>query len=230
MFGPASSVEAIDCFFSHFAGTPGAAAPAGDEPPARPANAAAPAYEPALPPEGIATPESAAAHEWLKREKARLEAYTRSQLARVQAERQEALSQHYINEQGLVLWAQELNRKEEFLSQQTRSLQQQAAELSQREAALLHQLEQRRQTQEELVAAQKASADARQQSEGLRGGPAAARASAALCRPLRPLAPAAPAAARSREARAISDRRRLAGRFQRPPPHVPRATPTNVGS
>ena len=90
----------------------------------------------------------------------------RSQLSHVRAERQAALSQHYVNEQGLVLWSQELNRKEEFLAQQARSLQEQAAELSQWEGALLKQLEQRRQAEEELVVARRACEDVRRKSTG----------------------------------------------------------------
>jgi hypothetical protein len=129
----------------------------------------APSFAPAPPPgqrEGQPW-DVAAASEWLTRERARLEAYTRAQLSLLQAERQAMLGQHYLNEQATVLRVQELNRKEEFLARHSQALQAQAAQLSQRERALLGQLEQRRQAQEELVAMERTSADMRQEVGGL---------------------------------------------------------------
>src|SRR5688572_21077456 len=59
-----------------------------------------------------------AAAEWLRRERQRLEAYTRAQLGRIQQEHQALVGQNYLNEQTLILRSQDLARKEEVLLSQ----------------------------------------------------------------------------------------------------------------
>jgi chromosome segregation ATPase len=126
-------------------------------------------FEPEPPPEAISrNPELKAAYEWLGREKARLETYTRTQLARIQAQRRETMRQTHQDEQTMILRAQELNRREEFLAHQARRVQEQALQLEHREKALLYHLEQQRQGQEELLTAQKTSEDVRQEIDGQR--------------------------------------------------------------
>jgi hypothetical protein len=161
--------EAADHLFCHLEGSGGMAWPA--------RLTEAVAYEPAPPPgEAELPPAVRAAHEWLRREKARLEAYTRAQLARIYAERQQAAGQNYLAEQALILRTQELNRKEEFLARQVRSLQEQAAQLAQREQALLGGLQEQRHGQEEWCAVQKASQDLRHEADGQQALLAALRA------------------------------------------------------
>jgi chromosome segregation ATPase len=109
--------------------------------------------------EGDLTPQQQLACGWLRRERARLEAYTRAQLSRVLAERQAAAAQLYLNEQALVLRAQEVSRKEEFVAGQVRAMQEQAEQLSRREKALLGQLEQQRERQEEAADFDRAAQD-----------------------------------------------------------------------
>jgi hypothetical protein len=92
-----------------------------------------------------------AANEWVQRERRRLQEYTRIQLERIQGEHQALLSQNYLNEQTTILRCQELSRKEELLAQQTRAIQQQTAELSQRERGVAAQLEQWSRVQNDLA-------------------------------------------------------------------------------
>jgi hypothetical protein len=82
------------------------------------------------------------AYEWLLRERKRLETYTNSQLARLQQEHAAMVARHYTNEQMMILRSQEMANKEDFLTRQTRSLQEQAHEQSERERALTEQREQ----------------------------------------------------------------------------------------
>jgi chromosome segregation ATPase len=102
-----------------------------------------------------------AAYEWLQRERKRLENYTNSQLARLQNEHAAMLSRHYTNEQVLILRSQELANKEEFLTRQTRSLQQQAEQLAQRETALAAQREDLCRAHDENAAVQESCTGAR---------------------------------------------------------------------
>jgi chromosome segregation ATPase len=92
-----------------------------------------------------------AANDWLQRERRRLQEYTRIQLDRIQREHQALVGQKYLNEQTTILLSQELSRKEELLAQQTRALQQQTAELSQRERFVAAQLEQWSKVQNDLA-------------------------------------------------------------------------------
>jgi DNA repair exonuclease SbcCD ATPase subunit len=103
-------------------------------------NAAAPA-EIQAPPKVETQADLQAAYEWLVRERKRLENYTNSQLARLKNDHAAMLSRHYTNEQVLILRSQELANKEEFLTRQTRSLQEQAEQLAEREKALAAQRE-----------------------------------------------------------------------------------------
>jgi hypothetical protein len=120
-----------------------------------------------------------AVYEWMKRERGRLETYTRGQLARLQAERMELIHQNYLNEQGVILRVQELGRKEELLGQQARTLQQQAQELTQRERALAAQLEHWCRARDELASLEEASVSARQDMDAQRAALAALRAETA---------------------------------------------------
>jgi chromosome segregation ATPase len=113
----------------------------------------------------------AAASEWLQRERARMDGYTKSQLERLQKEHQALLSQNYRNEQALIEKIQELGRKEEFLNRQHRELQTQLqarlqaaeqaetagrrreAEFDETEARLLQELEGQRRRMAEQQAA-----------------------------------------------------------------------------
>jgi chromosome segregation ATPase len=152
-----SPTQTIDWLFSHL--SDGRAAP---PPPPAPLPSANPVPEGIQPPPPLETAADVqAVHAWLQRERARLDAYTRAQLNRLQQENQAVVSQHYLNEQALILRSQELSRKEELLVQQSHSLQQQARELSDREQALTGQLSQWWRGQEELAAIQEVSATVR---------------------------------------------------------------------
>jgi chromosome segregation ATPase len=80
-----------------------------------------------------------------------LQQYTEIQLARIRGEHEALVNRIYHSEQTMILGCQELSRKEELLAQQSRVLQQQAGELSQRERALAGQLEQWSKVQGELA-------------------------------------------------------------------------------
>lgn len=95
-----------------------------------------------------------AAYDWLVRERKRLEAYTNAQLTRLQQDHAAMVTQHYTNEQVMILRAQELASKEEFLTLQTRSLQEQAKKQAEREQALASQREQLCRAHEEYAALQ----------------------------------------------------------------------------
>src|SRR5687768_14298724 len=106
--------QALDFVFARLGGDP-AAQPPGEEHDAE--------TDPSPVPVVNSPEELRAASEWLARERQRLEAYTRSQLARVQEERQALAQQQYLNEQTLIFRSQELTRREEMLLTQGRSLQ-----------------------------------------------------------------------------------------------------------
>jgi hypothetical protein len=95
-----------------------------------------------------------AAYDWLVRERKRLEAYTNAQLARLQQDHAAMVTQHYTNEQVMILRTQELASKEEFLTRQTRSLQEQAQKQAERDQALAGQREQLCRAHEEFAALQ----------------------------------------------------------------------------
>ncbi len=103
-----------------------------------------------------------AAHEWLLRERQRLSAYTRSQLARVQNEHQAFVQQAYLKEQGLIFRTQEFNRKEEMLGHQFGVLRQQAAELAERQRKLAPYLDPLWQGEAELAELRRVSGALRQ--------------------------------------------------------------------
>lgn len=109
-----------------------------------------------------------AAADWLRRERQRLAAYTRSQLAWVQQEHQSLLQQKYHSEQGLILRAQELARNEEMIVAKGRSLQEQADDLARREQSLVGQLQSWWQANEELAALQEATQTVRQDADSHR--------------------------------------------------------------
>src|SRR5262249_54183468 len=81
------------------------------------------------------------AHEWLNAERARLEAYTRSQFAIIQQQHQALLAKQFRSEEALALRAQELNREMKFLASQSEALQGRARELAEREATLTMHME-----------------------------------------------------------------------------------------
>jgi len=154
-------LQALDRFFTRFGGgVPDAPSSLEVFPPVR-AEGAGPSADlasaPAGPPEVRGPEDLEAAHRWLLQERRRLEAYTRSQLARMQEERQALVQQHSLNEQSLVLRSQELTRREEAVLAQGRALQQQGEDLSRREQALVGQLSQWWDAQQELAALQEAN-------------------------------------------------------------------------
>lgn len=92
-----------------------------------------------------------AAHEWLQTERARLEAYTRSQFAALQQQHQSLVAKQFRSEESLALRAQELNREMKFLASQSENLQSRAHELGQRETALTVQMERLASVEQELL-------------------------------------------------------------------------------
>jgi hypothetical protein len=158
--------QVLDFLFARLGGNtnlePPAAAPTlAHTPASAPTRAEAPA-KPTPPPEVRSPEDFRAGAEWLQRERQRLEAYTRAQLARIQEERQALAKQQSLNEQTLVLRAQEVTRKEELVLTQGRAVQQQSEDLTQREQALAAQLHQWWQTNQQLVALEEASHTARE--------------------------------------------------------------------
>lgn len=121
--------------------------------------------EPSHPPEVRSANDLKIASDWIRRERARLEAYTRAQLARVQQEHQALVGQNYLNEQNLILRSQELSRKEEVLLAQGRAVQQQAEELNQREQTLAGQLQEWWQASAQLASLQEETSAARQDAD-----------------------------------------------------------------
>jgi hypothetical protein len=158
-------LRALDSVFSQLGGKPdlesgpeaGATAPD--------STAAASPAEIQPPPKVETQADLQAAYEWLLRERKRLENYTNSQLARLKNEHAAMLSRHYTNEQVLILRTQELANKEEFLTRQTRSLQEQAAQLAERERALADQREDLCRAHDEHAAVQESCDGARHDAE-----------------------------------------------------------------
>ncbi|MFO0842147.1 MAG: hypothetical protein U0797_07060 [Gemmataceae bacterium] len=149
--------QALDWLFARLGG-------AADEEPA-PQASQAPTDEVADvgPTPEIRSPEDLrTAADWLRRERQRLAAYTRSQLAWVQQEHQSLLQQKYHSEQGLILRSQELARHEEMMVAKGRALQEQADDLARREQSLVGQLQNWWQANEELAALQEATQTVRQ--------------------------------------------------------------------
>src|SRR5262245_36355796 len=107
--------EAVDFLFSHFSGGPTGPPPLPGLP-STPLGQAPDLASPEEPPALQKPGDLQAANDWLRRERHRLEAYTRTQLARLQREHQALVGQNYINEQTLILRSQEMSRKEDLLS------------------------------------------------------------------------------------------------------------------
>ena len=154
------STHALDCLFSRLAGN--------DEPLAVPADAsdAGDFAEVQSPPKIETAEDVRAAHEWLLRERRRLDQYTRSQLARIQQEHQAFVRQTYLKEQTLVFRTQELNRKEEMISHQDGVLRRQADALAERERKLAPYLDPLWKGQEELAELRRVSTGLRQDTQG----------------------------------------------------------------
>ena len=134
------ATQAVDWIFTYYATQPTWDRHSLGVPVGAPANYPRAGME--APPEIKEASDLRAANEWLQREWDRLKQYTEIQLARIQRESQALLSQNHLNEQTMILGCQELSRKEELLARQSRALQQQAANLSQRETALTEQFDQ----------------------------------------------------------------------------------------
>jgi chromosome segregation ATPase len=100
------------------------------------------------------------AHEWLKAERARLEAYTRSQFAAIQQQHQSLLAKQFRSEEALALRAQELNREMKFLASQSEALQWRARELAEREVALSAHMEKLAGAEQEFLAIQQTGSHA----------------------------------------------------------------------
>jgi hypothetical protein len=98
------------------------------------------------------------AHEWLKSERERLDAYTRSQFETIERQHQALLAKHFRGEEALALRSQELNREMQFLASQAEALQRRARELTDREAILSGQMQQLADAQAELLTIQTTSA------------------------------------------------------------------------
>jgi hypothetical protein len=99
------------------------------------------------------------AQEWLDAERARLEAYTRSQFAAIQQQHQTLLAKQFRSEEALALRAQELNREMKFLASQSEALQVRARELGEREAALTLHMEQLAGAEQEFLTTQQAGSN-----------------------------------------------------------------------
>jgi hypothetical protein len=129
-----------------------------------------PEYCPRQPPD-LNSPEGVrAAGDWFRDEKARLEAYTRSQFVAIRKQHEALLAQHVRNEEillterlrneeALALRAQEVNRELQYLATQTAALQQRARELGEWERSLKQQLDKLTRAQEEALAVRQSSAD-----------------------------------------------------------------------
>jgi chromosome segregation ATPase len=110
----------------------------------------------------------AVAQEWLQAERARLEAYTRSQFAAIQQQHQSLLAKQFRSEEALALRAQELNREMKFLASQSEALQARARQLAEREAALTLHMEKLAQAEQEFLAGQQADSSLAEVAEGHR--------------------------------------------------------------
>ncbi len=110
------------------------------------------------PPPPLKGPEDLqAAYEWLKNERGRLEAYTRSQFETIRRQNQAIMEKHFRSEEVLAVRSQELNREMQFLATQTEALRRQSSDLAERERALAAQVEKLSQAQEDLIATQQAN-------------------------------------------------------------------------
>jgi hypothetical protein len=108
------------------------------------------------------------AQEWLQAERARLEAYTRSQFAAIQQQHQTLLAKQFRSEEALALRAQELNREMKFLASQSEALQVRARELAEREAALTMHMEKLAQAEQEFLTSQQAGSNVAEVAEAHR--------------------------------------------------------------
>jgi hypothetical protein len=108
------------------------------------------------------------AHEWLKSERARLEAYTRSQFAAIQQQHQSLLAKQFRSEEALALRAQELNREMKFLASQSEALQNRARELAERETTLTMHMEKLASAEREFLAVQQTGNNLGEVAEGHR--------------------------------------------------------------
>jgi DNA repair exonuclease SbcCD ATPase subunit len=127
----------------------------------------APALDaPTKPPPELKSPNDlSAAHQWLQNERARLEDYTRQQMARIQQQHQALLAKEYSIEEALVVRSQELNREVQFLASQAQVLQARARQLTEREAALADQMGKLSRAQEEFLVIQQTSNDMQKDTE-----------------------------------------------------------------
>jgi hypothetical protein len=152
-------LRALDCVFTQLGGNPppepedyagssGQAAPQQEGA----AAGALPLSEVQPPPKVETQADLQAAYDWLLWERKRLEGYTNAQLTRIQNEHAAMIAKHYTNEQVMILRTQELANKEDFLTRQTRGLQQEALQLADREKALAEQREQLCKLHEEFAA------------------------------------------------------------------------------
>jgi DNA repair exonuclease SbcCD ATPase subunit len=159
-------LRALDCVFSQLGGDTHSVPPPVEAPePAGPAESAGVAP----PPKVETQADLQTAYEWLLRERKRLDSYTNAQIARLQQEHSEMLKRHYLNEQALIVRSQEVTNKEDFLTRQNRSLQQQAQQLAQRETALAGQREQLCKANLEIAALQEASEGVRRETDQQHG-------------------------------------------------------------
>jgi hypothetical protein len=149
-------LRALDSLFSQLGGNPDLDSAPEAIPLGQVASAAGPvALADIQPPPKVETQaDLLAAYDWLLRERKRLEAYTNAQFARLQQDHAALVTQHYTNEHVMLLRTQELASKEEFLTRQTRSLQEQARQQAEREKALAEQREQLCRAHEEHAALQ----------------------------------------------------------------------------
>jgi hypothetical protein len=151
-------LRALDSLFSQLGGNPDLDADLAPEaiPLGQASSAAGPvALGEIQPPPKVETQaDLQAAYDWLLRERKRLEAYTNAQFGRLQQDHAALVTQHYTNEQVMLLRTQELASKEEFLTRQTRSLQEQARHQAEREKALTDQREQLCRVHEEYAVLQ----------------------------------------------------------------------------
>jgi hypothetical protein len=163
------SVQIIDQVFAGLAGR------SIDPPPPAEADPAALSQMPPPPP--LRGPgDLQAAHEWLLRERKRLEGYTQVQLHRLQREHAAIVQQNYLNEQSLILRSQEIARAEGLLANQHQALQERTAEVARREQAVAEQLARSYQAQEAAQAQGNLLASLQEETAALQRSREAARA------------------------------------------------------
>src|SRR5262245_25855917 len=109
--GACPSTQIVDWLFSRIGGNGGDEPPPESKPERSNDVSASLAAPPPNPPAVTSAADLQAAHEWVLRERKRLESYTEAQLRRLHGEHQAQLQQSYLNEQGLVLRCQEVSRK-----------------------------------------------------------------------------------------------------------------------